>query len=163
MDELLRMAAERAARYRAGLDGRAVAPSPQAIAGLAALDGPLPQEPTDAAAVLALLDEAGSPATVASAGGRYFGFVTGSCLPAALAANWLAGAWDQNAGLWVMSPVTAALEEFAAAWLRDIFHLPESCGVGFVTGATMANFACLAAARHALLRRAGWNVEEKGL
>jgi glutamate/tyrosine decarboxylase-like PLP-dependent enzyme len=113
--------------------------------------------------VLALLDDYGSPATVASAGGRYFGFVTGATLPAALAANWLAGAWDQNSGLWIQSPVAAFLEEVTAGWLRDIFRLPSSCGVGFVTGATMANFSCLAAARHALLKRAGWNVEEQGL
>ena len=113
--------------------------------------------------MLALLDDYGSPATVASAGGRYFGFVTGSTLPAALAANWLAGAWDQNAGLWIQSPVAAFLEEVTAGWLRKAFRLPPDCGVGFVTGATMANFSCLAAARHALLKRAGWNVEERGL
>ena len=113
--------------------------------------------------MLALLDDYGSPATVASAGGRYFGFVTGGSLPAALAANWLAGAWDQNAGLWVQSPVAAFLEEVAAGWLRDVFRLPATCGVGFVTGATMANFSCLAAARDALLKRTGWNVEDQGL
>ena len=121
------------------------------------------KDPCDPKSVLALLDDYGSPATVASAGGRYFGFVTGGSLPAALAANWLVGAWDQNAGLWVQSPVAAFLEEVAAGWLRDVFRLPVTCGVGFVTGATMANFSCLAAARDALLRRAGWNVEGQGL
>jgi glutamate/tyrosine decarboxylase-like PLP-dependent enzyme len=130
---------------------------------LQALADALQEEPCNPSSVLALLDKYGSPATVASAGGRYFGFVTGSTLPAALAANWLAGAWDQNAGLWVQSPVAAFLEEVTAGWLRDIFRFPSSCGVGFVTGATMANFSCLAAARHALLKRAGWNVEEQGL
>ncbi len=163
MKDLLEDVARRSAEYLAGLHDRRVAPAAEQVSRLQALGGPLPDERSEPSEVLALLDSIGSPATVASAGGRYFGFVTGATLPAALAANWLAGAWDQNAGLWVMSPVTAAVEEFAAAWLRDIFHLPESCGVGFVTGATMANFACLAAARHALLRRAGWNVEEKGL
>ncbi|HYL95994.1 MAG TPA: aminotransferase class V-fold PLP-dependent enzyme, partial [Terriglobales bacterium] len=105
----------------------------------------------------------GSPATVASTGGRYFGFVNGGALPAAMAANWLAGAWDQNAGLSVMSPVGAKLEEIAAQWLLEIFGLPADCGVGFVTGATMANFTALAAARHCLLNRAGWDAEADGL
>jgi len=114
-------------------------------------------------AVLALLDEVGSPATVASTGGRYFGFVTGGTLPAPLAANWLAGAWDQNAAMRVMSPVAAALEDITLGWLREALGLPPSTGGGFVTGATMANFTCLAAARHALLERAGWDVEDKGL
>ena len=163
MKELLNDVAARAAEYLAGLASRRVAPQSDQIARLQALAGTLPAGPCDPKTVLALLDDYGSPATVASAGGRYFGFVTGGSLPAALAANWLAGAWDQNAGLWVQSPVSAFLEEVAAGWLRDIFRLPASCGVGFVTGATMANFSCLAAARDALLKRAGWNVEEQGL
>lgn len=163
MKELLDDAAARAAEYLASLDSRRVAPEPDQIARLQALAGAFQEEPCDPRWVLALLDDYGSPATVASAGGRYFGFVTGSTLPAALAANWLAGAWDQNAGLWIQSPVAAFLEEVTAGWLRDVFRFPSSCGVGFVTGATMANFSCLAAARHALLNRAGWNVEEQGL
>lgn len=100
---------------------------------------------------------------MASTAGRYFGFVTGGTLPAALAANWLAGAWDQNVALRVMSPAAAAIEEIALGWLRDVLRLPASCEAGFVTGATMANFTCLAAARHAVLERAGWNVEDEGL
>ena len=163
MKELLNDVAARASAYLSNLDSRRVSPQPEEIARLQALGGPLPVGPCDPAEVLALLDKYGSPATVASPGGRYFGFVTGSTLPAALAANWLAGAWDQNAALWVMSPVAAALEEIALGWLRELFRLPASCGAGFVTGATMANFSCLAAARHALLQRAGWNVEEQGL
>ncbi len=162
MKELLNEAAARAAKYLAGLGSRPVAPRSDQIDRLQMLAGTLPEGPCDPT-VLALLDDYGSPATVASAGGRYFGFVTGGSLPAALAANWLAGAWDQNAGLWVQSPVAAFLEEVAAGWLRDVFRLPASCGVGFVTGATMANFSCLAAARDALLKRAGWNVEGQGL
>jgi glutamate/tyrosine decarboxylase-like PLP-dependent enzyme len=161
--ELLNDTAARAAAYLASLESRRVVPEPGQIARLQALGDALQQEPCNPSSVLALLDEYGSPATVANAGGRYFGFVTGSTLPAALAANWLAGAWDQNAGLWVQSPVAAFLEDVTAGWMRDIFHFPSSCGVGFVTGATMANFSCLAAARHALLKRAGWIVEEQGL
>ena len=128
-----------------------------------ALGGPLPQVPSDPSEVLALLDDIGSPATVATAGGRYFGFVIGGSLPAALAANWLAGAWDQNAAMQVMSPVAAKLEEIVLAWMVDLLGLPSGSGAGFVTGTTMANFTALAAARTALLKRAGWNVEEDGL
>jgi glutamate/tyrosine decarboxylase-like PLP-dependent enzyme len=123
----------------------------------------LPEGPTDPAAVFTLLDRVGSPATVTTAGGRYFGFVTGSSLPATLAANWLAGAWDQNAGLVVMSPVSAALEVIALGWLLQVLGLPAGSAGAFVTGATMANFTALAAARHAQLERVGWNVEEQGL
>jgi len=163
VDQLLSDTAARSARYISGIAGRRVAPLPENIEHLGNLGGPLPEQGCDPAAVVALLDECGSPATVATTGGRYFGFVTGGTLPAALAANWLAGAWDQNAALRVMSPVAAAIEEIALAWTREIFGLPRSTGAGFVTGATMANFSCLAAARHALLDRAGWNCEEQGL
>jgi glutamate/tyrosine decarboxylase-like PLP-dependent enzyme len=163
MEDLLRDTAERAARYLAGLEDRGVAPVPEAVRRLSALAGPFPAGPADPATVLALLDDVGSPATVASAGGRYFGFVTGGALPAALAANWLAGAWDQNCAFAVMSPVVAALEETALDWLCDALHLPDGCGGGFVTGATMANFTALAAARHAVLARVGWDVEADGL
>ena len=163
MRDLLTDACARAARYVSDAGSRRVAPGPEDIARLGLLGGPLPEEPCDPRAVLALLDEIGSPATVASTGGRYFGFVTGGTLPAALAANWLAGAWDQNGSMRVMSPVSAVVEEITLEWLRDALGLPLSCGVGFVTGATMANFTCLAAARHALLDRVGWNVEDDGL
>ena len=156
-------AGARAARYVSSIGKRRVTPQPQDVARLSLLGGPMPEEPCDPSAVLALLDEVGSPATVASTGGRYFGFVTGGTLPAALVANWIAGAWDQNASMRVMSPVAAALEDITLGWLRDVLGLPQSTGIGFVTGATMANFTCLAAARHALLERVGWNVEENGL
>ncbi|HEY7358458.1 MAG TPA: aminotransferase class V-fold PLP-dependent enzyme, partial [Ktedonobacterales bacterium] len=161
--DLLMDAAGRGIRYRESLGERRVAPTPEAVARLAELSGPLPDAPTDAADVLKLLDEIGSPATVAMAGGRYFGFVNGSSLPVTLAANWLAGAWDQNVAFAVMSPVAAVLEEIALRWLIDLLGLPPESGVGFVTGATMANFAGLAAARHALLEQAGWDVEADGL
>jgi glutamate/tyrosine decarboxylase-like PLP-dependent enzyme len=136
---------------------------PEAVERLSALGGPLPDTSQPPEAVFALLDEIGSPATVASAGGRYFGFVTGSSLPVTVAANWLATAWDQNAGLYVMSPVASELERIALGWLLDILGLPPESGVAFVTGATMANFTALAAARHAVLRRVGWDVEADGL
>ncbi|HEY7341431.1 MAG TPA: aminotransferase class V-fold PLP-dependent enzyme [Ktedonobacterales bacterium] len=161
--DLLALAAERGARYRAGLDTRLVAPPPDAIERLSALGGPLPETPQPPEQVFALLDEIGSPATVATAGGRYFGFVTGSSLPVTVAASWLAAAWDQNAGLYVMSPVAAELETIALGWLLDILGLPAESGGAFVTGATMANFTALAAARHAVLRRVGWDVEADGL
>lgn len=163
MEALLRDVANRASRYLAGLDGRSVAPPDGAVKRLPELGGPLPDEPTGPAEVLALLDEVGSPATVVSAGGRYFGFVTGGSLPAAMAASLLAGAWDQNAALAVMSPVAAALEEIALEWLLDVLSLPAEAGGGFVTGATGANFAALAAARHAILQKQGWDVEAQGL
>ena len=163
MRDLLEMAAERAIAYRESLGERRVAPLPETIARLTALGGPLPEQPTDPEAVLALLDEFGSPATTAIAGGRYFGFVNGSSLPVTLAANWLAGAWDQNAVFAVSSPIGAALEEIALGWLLELLGLPETCGAAFATGATMANFAALAAARHALLEQVGWDVEEDGL
>jgi glutamate/tyrosine decarboxylase-like PLP-dependent enzyme len=163
VSQFLSDTAARAARYLATLDDRRVAPLPEDVARLGQLGGPLPEQPSDPASVLALLDDIGSPATVASTSGRYFGFVIGGVLPAALAANWLAAAWDQNAGLRVTSPVGAALEDIALEWTRDIFRLPPSTGAAFVTGATMANFTCLAAARHAVLARAGWDVEEHGL
>jgi glutamate/tyrosine decarboxylase-like PLP-dependent enzyme len=163
MKKLLAETADRSARYLAGLPHRNVAPLPEDVARLETLGGPLPDGPADPAEVLALLDDIGSPATVASAGGRYFGFVIGGSLPAALAANWLAGAWDQNAAMQIMSPVAAKLEEIVLAWMVDLLGLPAGSGAGFVTGTTMANFTALAAARTTLLQRAGWNVEEDGL
>src|SRR5712664_1902361 len=116
MKDLLRTTAERAARYLAGLKHRCVAPTPEALANLRRLDEPLPEHPTDPTAVIRLLDEIGSPATMASAGGRFFGFVVGGSLPAAVAATSLATAWDQNAGIVVLSPIAARLEEVAIRW-----------------------------------------------
>src|SRR5947209_18644448 len=150
MRDLLKDAAARGIRYLEGLNARSVIPTPEALANLTELDGPLPEEPMDPATVLALLDDFGSPATVATAGPRFFGFVVGGSLPVTVAANWLAGAWDQNAGLLAASPTAAALEDVSLRWLVDILGLPEGTGTGFVTGATLANFSCLAAARHAV-------------
>jgi pimeloyl-ACP methyl ester carboxylesterase len=163
MRELLKVTAERALHYLDELNNRNVAPKPEAIANLQLLDEPLPEKPTDSEEVVKMLDEIGSPATVATAGPRYFGFVVGGSLPAAVAANWLATVWDQNAGVVALSPIAAKLEEVAMRWLLDILELPSGCGVGFVTCATQANFSGLAAARHALLARQGWDVEARGL
>jgi glutamate/tyrosine decarboxylase-like PLP-dependent enzyme len=163
MEALLKSTADRAWSYRQGLNERGVAPTAEAIAGLSRFDEALPDAPTEDEAVIALLDEAGSPATMASAGGRFFGFVVGSSLPATVAASWLATAWDQNAGIVVLSPVAAKLEEVAMRWLFDLLGLPPDCGAGFVTCATQANFSGLAAARHAILARQGWDVETRGL
>ena len=160
---LLRQAAERAATYLEGLGERGVAPTADAIARLAAFDRPLPAGPQDAAATLRELDEIASPATTAMAGGRFFGFVIGGALPVSIASNWLATAWDQNSALHAPTPATAVIEQVALKWLLDILGLPATAGGAFVTGATMANFSALAAARHTVLRRAGWNVEADGL
>ena len=163
MRELLNLTAQTAARYLEDLEERSVAPSEAALAGLTELDEPLPELPMDAECVLTTLDRIGSPATTGMAGRRYFGFVIGGSLPAALAANWLAGAWDQNPGLFVASPIATVLEEVSLAWLLDVLKLPAGCAGAFVTGATLANFTALAAARHAVLARAGWDVEAEGL
>ncbi len=163
MDTLLREAAARAETYLAGLGERDVGPSAAALAALSELATPFPDRGEGAPDILAKLDRLGSPATIASAGPRYFGFVTGGSLPVALAANWLAGAWDQNAFSTTSSPLGAALEMACLSWLREIFGFPEAAGGAFVTGATMANFTALAAARHAVLAQTGWDVEQDGL
>jgi glutamate/tyrosine decarboxylase-like PLP-dependent enzyme len=163
MHELLKQTAQHAIRYFETLNHRSVFPSSTALARLNELEMTLPDAPKDPEKIISILDEIGSPATVASTAGRYFGFVTGGSVPAALAANWLATAWDQPADMVVASPIGAKIEEVALHWLLDVLALPQSSGVGFVTGATMANFCALAAARHALLERHGWDVEARGL
>jgi len=163
MNALLEDVARRASDYLEGLDARKVAPDAAAVAALDALGGPLPEAPSDARDVLALLDRHGSPATMAMAGPRFFGFVIGGALPAALAANWLASTWDQNTGYYNITPATARLEQIALGWLLEVLDLPRDCGGAFVTGANVANFVALAAARHAVLARTGWNVEAEGL
>jgi len=161
--DLLDETAARAARYLAGAVDRKVIAKAEDVARLDALGGPLPEDLCAPSKILALLDDIGSPATVTTTGGRYFGFVIGGTLPAALAANWLAGAWDQNACMRVMSPVAAKVEDIVREWSLDLLGLPSESGVGFVTGTTMANFSGLAAARSALLQRSDWNVEEDGM
>ena len=163
LDELLQSAAQRSLNYLHGIGDRRVFPDREALDRLNRLGGNLPDHGERPEDVLAMLDEIGSPATVATTGGRYFGFVNGATLPASLAANWLAGAWDQNVGLWIETPVGAYIEEVCLGWLRQILNLPDETGVGFVTGATMANFTGLLAARHSVLEQVGWDVESNGL
>jgi glutamate/tyrosine decarboxylase-like PLP-dependent enzyme len=160
---LLQDAAGRAARYLEALPDRAVAPSAAAVERLASLDVPFPDGPTDARAVVAELDAVVSPATMAMAGPRFFGFVIGGALPATVAAGVLATAWDQNGVRHDLSPGTAVIEDVALRWVVEALGLPAGTAGGFVTGATVANFTALAAARHALLARTGWNVEARGL
>ena len=128
-----------------------------------ALGGDVPAGPTPPADVIEALVRDAGPGLMSTAGPRYFGFVTGGSLPVAVAADWLVSAWDQNVGLHVMSPAGAAVEEVAARWILDVLDLPRTASVGFVTGAHMANVTALAAARHDVLRRAGWDVEARGL
>jgi glutamate/tyrosine decarboxylase-like PLP-dependent enzyme len=163
MRKLLENAAQRAITYLESLESRGVAPNPEAIANLAVLDQPLPEGPSEPESVLNLLDKVCSSATMAMAGPRFFGFVIGGSLPVTLAANWLAGAWDQNSALYNVTPATAYVEQIALRWILDLFRLPPGCSGAFVTGATLANFSALAAARHAVLKRFGCNVEADGL
>jgi glutamate/tyrosine decarboxylase-like PLP-dependent enzyme len=156
-------AARRAAVYLHRISTRRVSPAPDALRDLDQLGGPLPDEPAPPHTVVDLLDRLASPSTIGQGGGRYFGFVNGGVLPAALAADWMASAWGQNAAMRVMSPAAVALEDVVLRWVADILGLPASCGGALVTGATLANVTCLAAARHALLERAGWDVENDGL
>jgi glutamate/tyrosine decarboxylase-like PLP-dependent enzyme len=152
-----------AEKYLAASLQNPVFPTAETIQQLQAFDEPLQDNPVAAQDVLHLLDSKGSPATVKVSGGRYFGFVIGGSLPAALQAKLLATVWDQNACLYVLSPVAALLEEIASRWLVNLLGLPAQTGVGFVTGATMGNFTGLLAARHALLKKAGWDAEAQGL
>ena len=163
MNSLLNDLASRASRYLDGLRDRCAFPDSTAVARLSELSDPLQPDPIEPEAVLAELDAIGSPATVSCAGGRYFGFVTGGALPAALAANMLAATWDQNASMEIASPIAAHLEKVCRQWLVQLLHLAPDCEIGFVTGATMANFTGLAAGRHAVLEARGWDVERAGL
>ena len=163
MNPLLHDAALRASHYLAGLDERRVYPDADALARLLELDEPLPEHPQAAEAVLNRLDALGSPATMANAGGRFFGFVVGGALPVSVAANWLATVWDQNSANPAGAPSTAAFEFTALRWLRELLDLPRDAAGAFVTGTTMGNLCALAAARHAVLERAGWDVEADGL
>ena len=161
--DLLNLAADKARRYVQSIADRRVSPSEAALAALAELHEPFPLSPCGPTVVINRLDEIGSAATVATTGGRYFGFVNGGMVPAALAANWLAGAWNQNAALRVMSPIAAELEEVVLRWVCEALGLPPECSGGLVTCATMANFTALVTARHALLARLGWDVVADGM
>ncbi|GAC1659228.1 MAG: aspartate aminotransferase family protein [Gemmatimonadaceae bacterium] len=163
MTDLLLDAANRSIGYLQGLRERRVAPGSKAVARLSVLNIALPQKPTDPRLVLRQLDDIGSPATMAMAGPRFFGFVIGGALPAAVAASWLATAWDQNTGLYNATPGTATIESVAMRWLLDILDLPRGSAGSFVTGTTVAHITALAAARHSVLKTVGWDVEADGL
>ena len=159
----LSVAADFARRYLAGIAARPVGSRATPAEMTAALGGPLPEEGVDPGQVVAELARAADAGIVASGGPRYFGFVVGGSLPAAVGADWLTSVWDQNAGLYVLGPAAAVVEDVAAGWLLSLFGLPATASVGFVTGCQMANATCLAAARNAVLRREGWDVEQRGL
>ena len=160
---LLRQTADLAADFLEGVDARPVRATATHEELLAAFGGPLPDRGEAAGEVVSDLAAIADPGLIASAGPRYFGFVIGGSLPSALAADWLTSAWDNNAGLYAIGPAASVAEEVAAGWLVEIFGLPAGSSVGFSTGATMASFTALAAGRHRVLDRAGWNVEEDGL
>jgi glutamate/tyrosine decarboxylase-like PLP-dependent enzyme len=161
--DALTVAVEKSRRYLETIADRRVAPTNESQAALSQFHEPFPEHSSDSAEVIATLDEIGSPATVASTGGRYFGFVIGGTVPAALAASWLASSWDQNVALRVMSPVAAELEEVVLGWVCDILGFPPDCEGGLVTCATMANFTALVSARYSLLAKSGWNVVDDGM
>src|SRR5215211_6401698 len=162
-EQALETAAAHATQFLRGLADRPVAARAGAEELRARLGGPLPEHPSDPAEVVAQLAKLADDGLVATAGPRYFGFVVGGSLPAALAADWLAAAWDQNAGLFVLGPAAATVEDVAAGWLAELLDLPPGVSTGFVTGGLGANFTGLAAARHHVLAQAGWDVERDGL
>ncbi|MFG1627085.1 pyridoxal phosphate-dependent decarboxylase family protein [Kribbella sp. NPDC049227] len=162
-DGPLTEAFERATTYLAGLPERPVGPRATAAELRQALGGELPTGPGEPRDVIAHLAKGVEDGLLPSGSGRFFGFVFGGATPASLAADWLTTTWDQNAGLYAASPAAAVVEEVTADWLVELFGLPRGTSVGFVTGAQMANFTALAAARHEVLRRAGWDVERDGL
>jgi len=161
--QVLADVAERSQRYLDDIGRRRVAPSRAAVDGLTAFDVPLQDGARSAEQVVEELDRLGSPATMAIAGPRFFGFVNSSALPAALAANWLSTAWEQHGGFVVSSPGSTTLERIALRWTIDLLGLPPAATGAFVTGTTVAHVASLAAARSALLARVGWNVDADGL
>ena len=161
--DLLQRTADIASDFLDSLDERPVRPEATVDELRAALGGPLPEEPSDALAVIEQLARDADPGLMAAPSGRFFGFVIGGAYPAAIAADWLASVWDQNAALTLPMPAAGVVEEVAGAWLKELLGLPEDASFGFVTGGQMAHFTCLAAARHHVLAGAGWDVERDGL
>lgn len=161
--EALERAKAHALEWLASVPGRPIGPRLSADELLAGFAVALPDGPTDPAAVVDELAALAEPGLMAMQSGRFFGWVIGGTLPAALGADWLVSAWDQNAGMRLATPATAAAEEAAAGWLLDLLGLPVGADVGFTTGATMANFVGLAAARREVLAQAGWDLEADGL
>ena len=142
---------------------RRVFPDPETIAGLAVFDEPMPEAHQSGEDILRQLDQYGSPATVSQIGGRYFGFVNGGVIPTALAARWISDAWDQNPALYVISPVAAKLEHICQQWITELLGLPKGTVAGLVGGTSVATLCGLAAARYALLKRMGWDVNTRGM
>ena len=161
--ELLLRTAERAADFLETLDTRSIREDATVEELREALGGPLPDGPSDPGAVVQALADAAEPGVVGIPSGRFFGFVIGGGLPAAVAADWLATTWDQNAGLYVAGPSAAVVEEVAGAWLADLLGLPDGVAVAYVTGCQMAHVTALLAARHHVLAREGWDVNANGL
>ena len=162
-DKVIEAAMGPAARYLESLPGRPVYRPTDPAEIRALIGGPLPEEASDPEAVVAALARDLEPFIAAHASGRYYGFVIGGLHPASYGAELLACTWDQNAGLYAVAPGVAVAEEVAAGWVLDLLDLPREAAVGFVTGGQMATFTCLAAARHHVLREAGWDVEADGL
>jgi glutamate/tyrosine decarboxylase-like PLP-dependent enzyme len=160
---LFERAASSSIEYMGEAHDRAVVPTEDAIKGLSVFDEPLPEGPCDGNEIVRLLHTHGSPATVATTGGRYFGFVNGGAIPAAVAAKWLSDAWDQNAALYVMSPIASQLEAVCEKWLVGLFGLPAGTAMGLVGGTSAATLCGLAAGRNEILKRAGWDVNSQGL
>ena len=158
IDDLLTDAAKRSIEYREDYVERNVAPSSSAVKGVVAFVERMPERGTNDSEVLAMLDTIGSPATMAMAGPRFFGFVIGGSLPVTVATNWLTTAWDQNVGMHEVTPATSTLQLVAMDWMLDLFGLPQKSAAAFVTGATVANFTALAAARNRLYNDIDWNV-----
>lgn len=159
----MRRAAEHAAAFERGLDARSPWPAHSPDAAVRAFDGPLPEHGADAAEVIDDLAARAQGGLSGTRGPRFFGWVIGGSHPAGVAAEWLASTWGQNAGASVAAPAACAAEQVAARWLLELLGLPTEASVGFVTGASVANLACLLAARDAVLRAAGWDVADDGL
>jgi glutamate/tyrosine decarboxylase-like PLP-dependent enzyme len=161
--DILQDAAMRSIRYRDSVDSRRVSPSPEAVANVDSFVEQLPDAGADDDLILAMLDDIGSPASMAMSGPRFFGFVVGSSYPITVATNWLSTAWDQNVSMHDVTPAVSMLEQVSMTWLKSLLGLPDSAAAAFVTGATVANFSSLAAARNRVYSDIGWNVEADGL
>jgi glutamate/tyrosine decarboxylase-like PLP-dependent enzyme len=160
--EVLERARVHAMDWLASVPTRPVGPQTDADSLAALFAAPLPEQPTDPVQVIDALAALADPGLMAMPSGRFFGWVIGGTLPAAMAADWLVSAWDQNAGMRYATPATAAAEEAAAGWILDLLGLPAGADVGFTTGATMANFVGLAAGREYVLDLVGWDLAGRG-
>ena len=161
--KLLEQAAQFAIEYVETVDSRPIHPPKEAVEALRGLFEPFPAKQSDPEQVIERLQELCNPALMGMTNPRFFGFVIGSAFPVSMASNWMATSWDQNTAYFNATPATTVLEDIALRWMCDVFGFPEGTGGAFVTGATVANFCALAAARNSVLRDAGWDVEADGL